>query len=101
MNLFVDGRYGLRSDLTDRGITFDLRLSQFYQAVTSGGANTNAAYGGKLDYILKLDGQKLGLWEGLFVRGHRRQRRIRSNIEIWRVILMPPAKAATGYISNL
>ena len=62
--------YGLRSDLAEKGITFDLRLSQFYQAVTSGGANTNAAYGGKLDYILKLDGQKLGLWEGLFVTVH-------------------------------
>ena len=56
---------GERAKLAEHGITLDLRLSQFYQGVASGGKNTNFAYGGKLDYILKLDGKKLGLWEGL------------------------------------
>jgi len=62
--------FGLRSDLADHGITLKLRLVQFYQGVASGGANTNFAYGGKLDYILNIDGHKLGLWEGLFVKMH-------------------------------
>ncbi|MHC4758094.1 MAG: carbohydrate porin [Planctomycetota bacterium] len=62
--------YGLRTDLAEHGVSLDLRLSQFYQAVTSGGANTNAAYGGKFDYILKIDGQKLGLWPGFFATIH-------------------------------
>jgi porin len=62
--------YGLRSDLAEHGIDFDIRLSQYYQGVTSGGANTNGAYGGKFDYILKFDGHKLGLWEGLGMTMH-------------------------------
>jgi porin len=62
--------YGLRSDLAEHGISLDLRSSQFYQGVTSGGVNTNDAYGGKFDYILKIDGHKLGLWEGFFVTMH-------------------------------
>ncbi len=62
--------YGLRSDLAEHGISLDFRLSQYYQSVTSGGKNTNATYGGKFDYILKLDGHKLGLWEGFFVTMH-------------------------------
>ena len=61
---------GVRRDLAERGIEFDIRLSQFYQGVTSGGVNTKFAYGGKLDYILDIDGQKLGLWPGLFVTLH-------------------------------
>ncbi len=62
--------YGLRSDLGQHGIDLDLRLSQYYQGVTSGGKNTNDAYGGKFDYILNIDGHKLGLWQGLFVNMH-------------------------------
>ncbi len=61
---------GLRTDLAEHGIEIELRLSQFYQGVASGGANTKFAYGGKLDYILNIDGKKLGLWEGLFVTMH-------------------------------
>ena len=57
--------YGLRSDLAQHGINLDIRLSQYFQGVTSGGANTNGAYGGKLDYYLNVDGSKIGLWEGL------------------------------------
>jgi porin len=62
--------YGLRSDLAEHGISLDFRLSQYYQAVTSGGVNTNGAYGGKLDYLLNVDGHKLGLWEGLSMIMH-------------------------------
>ncbi len=61
---------GARSQLVDHGITFNLRFSQFYQGVSSGGANTEFEYGGKIDYLLKLDGKKMGLWEGFFVDMH-------------------------------
>jgi porin len=57
--------YGVRSDLAQHGVNLDIRLSQYFQAVTSGGANTNSAYGGKLDYFLNVDGSKIGLWDGL------------------------------------
>ena len=61
---------GLRTDLAEHGIQLDVRLTQFYQGVASGGKNTNFEYGGKFDYILKLDGKKLGLWPGFFVTMH-------------------------------
>jgi porin len=57
---------GLRKDLSDHGITIGLRLTQYFQDVTSGGANKNNEYGGKMDYRLHVDGQKaFGLWPGL------------------------------------
>ncbi len=62
--------YGLRSDLAKLGINLDIRLSQYYQGITSGGVNTNDAYGGKFDYYLNVDGGKLGLWEGLSMSMH-------------------------------
>ncbi len=61
---------GARTTLAEHGIELDLRLTQSYQGVASGGKNTNFAYGGKLDYILNIDGKKLGLWEGFFVTMH-------------------------------
>ena len=57
--------YGLRSELAKHGVSLDLRLSQFNQTVTSGGVNTNNAYGGKLDYFFNVDAEKLGVAKGL------------------------------------
>jgi porin len=62
---------GLRKDLTDHGVSVDLRLSQFYQDVTSGGNNQDHAYGKKLDTFVNIDAQKLfGSWEGLYISMH-------------------------------
>jgi len=61
---------GLRSDLGERGIDFEFRFNQYYQNVTTGGAQENDEYGGKLDYIVNVDGEKLGLWRGLFLNLH-------------------------------
>jgi porin len=65
---------GERTELANRGIMFDFRLSQYYQNVTRGGRNTNGNYGGTMDYRLHLDGGRLGLWEGFFVDMHARTR---------------------------
>jgi porin len=65
---------GLRSDLEDRGWAFNLFNTQFYQGVASGGLEQEWAYGGKLDYLIDLDGEKSGLWEGLFVNFHAETR---------------------------
>ncbi|MEP4485826.1 MAG: carbohydrate porin [Halioglobus sp.] len=66
---------GLRSDLTKHGIDIDLRLTQYYQEVTSGGRNENGEYGGTLDYRIKLEGDKLfGSWEGFWIDMHARTR---------------------------
>lgn len=61
---------GRRSALTARGLTFDLFSTQFYQGVARGGRRQEFEYGGKLDYLSHVDGQKLGLWQGFFVDLH-------------------------------
>jgi len=63
------------SDLHDHGLDVDLRLSQYYQNVASGGVNENGEYGGTMDYRVNLDGKKVfGLWEGLSFNMHARTR---------------------------
>ncbi len=61
---------GVRSGLRDGGITVDVSTTQFYQGVTTGGLEQAFAYGGRNDYFLTLDGEKLGLWKGFSVRLH-------------------------------
>ena len=63
--------FGARSALADHGVTFNLRSSSFYQAVTSGGVDTNNGEVSEVfDYIVNVDGHKLGLWEGLYLNMH-------------------------------
>jgi porin len=62
--------FGCRTDLRDGGITLDVSTTQFYQGVTSGGLERSFFYGGRNDYFLTLDGEKLGLWKGLTVKFH-------------------------------
>jgi porin len=52
---------GARSGLAKHGVGVDVRLSQFYQDVTSGGADPDASgrYGKKLDTYVNIDVEKL------------------------------------------
>ena len=52
---------GARSGLAYHGIGVDIRLSQFYQDVTSGGVDSDASgrWGHKLDTIVNIDVEKL------------------------------------------
>jgi porin len=62
---------GLRTKMADHGVEMDFRLTQFYQGVTNGGSDDgNFKYGGKFDSLIRIDGHKLGLWEGFFVSMH-------------------------------
>lgn len=65
---------GLRSGLAAHGITYDLFGTQFYQGVADGGREQDWEYGGKFDYLLNVDGHKLGLWQGFFVNLHGESR---------------------------
>jgi porin len=56
--------------LRDQGITLDVSATQFYQGVASGGLEQSFKYGGRNDYFLTLDGEKLGLWKGFSVKFH-------------------------------
>ncbi len=59
--------YGQRTKLAENGITIDIDMTQTFQGVLHGGKEKNWKYGGSLDYWLKLDFQKMGLWEGAYV----------------------------------
>jgi len=64
----------LRPALAGHGITLDLSTTQFYQGVTNGGLEQSFLYGGRNDYFLNVDGEKLGLWRGLYVTLHGESR---------------------------
>ena len=66
--------FGLRTRLRDCGVTIDVSTTQFYQGVTSGGLDRSFFYGGRNDYFLTLDGEKLGLWKGFSVKIHGESR---------------------------
>lgn len=55
---------GLRSQLKQHGVTFDLDLTQFYQGLVSGNGSHTFEYGGRFDGFVKLDTGALGLWKG-------------------------------------
>lgn len=62
--------YGRRSAIAERGITFDLSTTQFYQGVASGGVEREFQYGGRNDYFMRFDSEKAGLWKGGHVTLH-------------------------------
>jgi porin len=55
---------GARRRLAERGVTFDLSLTQVGQAVVDGGKDTGWEDGGRGDLVASLDTEKLGLWPG-------------------------------------
>jgi porin len=58
---------GLRGDLAAHGAQIEVDFNQVVQGVAEGGLNEGADYTGSLDYVLKLDIGKMGLWPGGFV----------------------------------
>ena len=60
--------FGTRDHLADRGLRFYGDSTNFYFGNTSGGASRNFEFGGHGDYVLMMDGGKLGLQDGLFVK---------------------------------
>ncbi|MCE9608225.1 MAG: carbohydrate porin [Planctomycetia bacterium] len=55
-------------------MTFFGDLTQYYQGVAAGGLARRFEYGGRGDYLLDLDSEKMGLWQGgkLDLRGETR-----------------------------
>jgi porin len=66
--------WGARDALLERGLSFDIYSTQFYQGVTSGGIDQTFAYGGRNDYLMKLEGEKAGLWKGFYINLHGESR---------------------------
>ncbi len=65
---------GARDILGEHGLTFFGDATQYYQGVAVGGLAQQFKYGGRGDYLLDLDSQKAGLWDGgrLDLRGETR-----------------------------
>jgi len=59
---------GARDTLAQKGITFDLDVTQTFQSVLGGGLGHAWNYGGHMDMILELDTGKMGLWQGGFLK---------------------------------
>jgi len=57
---------GLRTELSDKGVTLDFGITQIIQHNARGGRNTHDAfeYSGSADITLKLDTAKMDLWPG-------------------------------------
>jgi porin len=58
---------GVRNELSSRGIQVDAEFMQYVQMVADGGVDRSAAWGGKQNYMLHLDLQKMGLVPGALV----------------------------------
>jgi porin len=56
--------FGTRTALRESGITWDIYNTNFYSGVASGGLDDTFRYRGRADYLLHVDGEKAGLWEG-------------------------------------
>ncbi len=57
---------GARTELANKGLLFDLDVTQLLQGNAHGGKDTNNAfrYSGSADYYFKLDTARMGLWPG-------------------------------------
>jgi porin len=61
---------GPREELRGHGITLDISATEYYQGTASGGIHDGFEFGGRADYLLNIDGQKAGLWQGLYINLH-------------------------------
>lgn len=61
---------GLRSAMMSHGITLDVSNTQYYMGIANGGVQETTKYGGRSDYFVNIDGEKLGLSKGFFISLH-------------------------------
>ena len=80
---------GYRSELQDDGVKVNLSTTQYYQGVASGGVDQGFRYGGRNDYFLNFDGEKVGLWKGLFIDMHGETRYGQSAYNLTGALLPP------------
>ena len=66
--------FGSRTHFAESGFTFNVSTTQYFQGVVSGGLNQTSRYGGRNDVLMTVDGEKAGLWKGLFIAVHGESR---------------------------
>ena len=64
------GWFGASPWLAERGIRFEAAVTGFAQDPFAGSGGSTGDMGGKIDGLLNLNLQKLGLWEGLRLTAH-------------------------------
>lgn len=68
--LLLGSVFGVRDGLADNGITVNVDNYEFYQGIASGGIRDSFQYSGRNDYFVNVNGEKAGLWKGLFIDLH-------------------------------
>ena len=71
--------FGARQRLMDKGIRFDVSLTQILQRNVAGGTNYQCRYQGGLDLTFQLDTGKAGLWPGGLLKAKGEARYGRAN----------------------
>jgi porin len=66
----TDDWFGYGSSLRDHGVSFNGSLTQFYKGYVEGSGPHDWKYGGKADGFLRIDGAKIGLWQGFGINAH-------------------------------
>lgn len=61
---------GTRADMREKGFSFSMDTTQYYQGQLSGDGDTDFAHGGRVDAFINLDTGKLGWWQGGGLRTH-------------------------------
>lgn len=72
---------GLRTRMAEQGVEFSADVTNTFQSVMDGGYDETSRYLGSTELILDVDGEKAGLWPGLFLRFATEGRFGRSVIE--------------------
>ncbi|BCX49642.1 carbohydrate porin [Haloferula helveola] len=62
--------FGVRNTLGSHGMDLRLEATNFYHGDLDGSGPEQLEFGGKLDLFFAMDGQKAGLWPGLFLNVH-------------------------------
>ncbi len=62
---------GPKQQLRDKGISIEVKWTQFQQGIFSGSGRSGWQYGGRGDLLMTVDGEKLGLWKGLALNLHQ------------------------------
>ena len=61
---------GGRDKMAENGLTLDLFSTSFATGLANGGRERGMSFGSRLDAYVNLDGQRAGLWPGLFLTMH-------------------------------
>ena len=88
-NAYLTGDWGgVRTDLANKGVQFEVQWTQFVQDVASGGVDRTAEYESNVDYKLSLDLMKMGVLPGAIIK-FRAQSRFGDSVNLDSGTILP------------